>query len=47
VADELLDLLDYRRRVRDLYGEVRALRERDARAAHSLRPYFWGDTRLS
>jgi len=34
VADELLDLLDYRRRVRDLYGEVRALRERDARAAH-------------
>ena len=34
MADELLDLLDYRRRVRDLYGEVRALRERDARAAH-------------
>ncbi|TMC30344.1 MAG: DUF1684 domain-containing protein [Chloroflexi bacterium] len=34
MTDELLDLLDYRRRVRDLYGEVRALRERDARAAH-------------
>ncbi len=34
MADELVDLLDYRRRVRDLYGEVRALRERDARAAH-------------
>jgi uncharacterized protein len=34
VADPLLDLLDYRRRVTDLYGEVRALRERDPRGAH-------------
>jgi uncharacterized protein (DUF1684 family) len=34
VTDPLLDLLDYRRRVSELYGEVRALRERDARAAH-------------
>ncbi len=29
-----LELLDYRRRVSDLYDEVRALRERDAVAAH-------------
>jgi uncharacterized protein (DUF1684 family) len=34
VTDPLLDLLDYRRRVNELYGEVRALRERDPRAAH-------------
>jgi uncharacterized protein (DUF1684 family) len=34
VTDPLLDLLDYRRRVNELYGEVRALRERDVRAAH-------------
>jgi uncharacterized protein (DUF1684 family) len=34
VADALLDLLDYRRRVNDLYGEARTLRERDPRAAH-------------
>lgn len=34
MTDSLLELLDYRRRVNELYGEVRALRERDARAAH-------------
>jgi uncharacterized protein (DUF1684 family) len=34
VTDPLLDLLDYRRRVNEMYGEVRALRERDPRAAH-------------
>ncbi|HEY3125659.1 MAG TPA: DUF1684 domain-containing protein [Candidatus Limnocylindria bacterium] len=34
MTDPLLDLLDYRRRVSELYGEVRALRERDVRAAH-------------
>jgi uncharacterized protein (DUF1684 family) len=34
VADPLLDLLDYRRRVTAMYAEVRALRERDPRAAH-------------
>ncbi|MDP9253199.1 MAG: DUF1684 domain-containing protein [Chloroflexota bacterium] len=36
MSDELLELLDYRRRVTDLYTEVRALRQRDARAAHKL-----------
>ena len=34
MTDPLLDLLDYRRRVIDLYSEVRTLRERDAGAAH-------------
>jgi uncharacterized protein len=34
VSDPLLDLLDYRRRVNELYSEVRPLRERDPRAAH-------------
>ena len=34
MTDPLLDLLDYRRRVNDLYGEVRAVSERDPRAAH-------------
>ena len=34
MTDPLLDLLDYRRRVSELYSEVRALRERDVRAAH-------------
>jgi len=34
VADPLLDLIDYRRRVNELYAEVRALRARDPRAAH-------------
>jgi uncharacterized protein (DUF1684 family) len=34
VADALLELLDYRRRVGALYTEVRSLRERDASAAH-------------
>jgi uncharacterized protein (DUF1684 family) len=32
---EYLDLLDYRRRVAELYAEVRALRERDPRQAHA------------
>jgi uncharacterized protein len=36
LADPLLDLLDYRRRVNEMYEAVRALRERDARAAHRL-----------
>ena len=34
MSDDLLDLLDYRRRVNELYTEVRSLRERDAVAAH-------------
>jgi uncharacterized protein (DUF1684 family) len=34
VTDAFLDLVDYRRRVSTLYSEVRALRERDASAAH-------------
>jgi uncharacterized protein len=34
VTDPLLELLDYRRRVNELYGEVRSLRELDPRAAH-------------
>ncbi len=34
MTDPLLDLLDYRRGVNELYGEVRSLRERDPRAAH-------------
>lgn len=34
MSDSLLDLLDYRRRVTELYAEVRSLRERDAAAAH-------------
>jgi uncharacterized protein (DUF1684 family) len=36
VSDALLDLLDYRRRVSELYAEVRSLLERDAAAAHRL-----------
>jgi uncharacterized protein (DUF1684 family) len=36
VTDPLLDLLDYRRRVDEMYGAVRSLRDRDARAAHQL-----------
>jgi len=36
VTDPLLDLLDYRRRVSEMYDAVRSLRERDARAAHRL-----------
>lgn len=34
MTDPLLDLLDYRRRVHELYAEIRPLRERDPRAAH-------------
>jgi uncharacterized protein (DUF1684 family) len=36
LADPLLDLLDYRRSVTEMYQTVRSLRERDARAAHRL-----------
>jgi uncharacterized protein (DUF1684 family) len=36
LADPLLDLLDYRRRVNEMYEAVRSLRERDAHAAHRL-----------
>ena len=36
MTDPLLDLLDYRRRVSEMYDAVRSLRERDARAAHRL-----------
>ena len=36
VTDPLLDLLDYRRRVDEMYQAVRALRDRDPRAAHRL-----------
>ena len=36
MADPLLDLLDYRRRVSEMYDAVRSLRERDPRAAHRL-----------
>jgi uncharacterized protein (DUF1684 family) len=36
VTDPLLDLLDYRRRVNELYDVVRSLRDRDPRAAHRL-----------
>ena len=36
MADPLLDLLDYRRRVNEMYDAVRSLRERDPRAAHRL-----------
>jgi uncharacterized protein (DUF1684 family) len=36
VSDPLLDLLDYRRRVNEMYLEVRSLRDRDPRAAHQL-----------
>jgi uncharacterized protein (DUF1684 family) len=36
VTDPLLDLLDYRRRTNEMYDAVRALRERDPRAAHRL-----------
>jgi uncharacterized protein (DUF1684 family) len=41
VPDPLLDLLDYRRRVGELYAEVRSLRERDPRGAHRR----WQDVR--
>jgi uncharacterized protein (DUF1684 family) len=41
VTDPLLDLLDYRRRVNELYTEVRSLRQRDARAAHK----WWRERR--
>lgn len=34
MADGLLELLDYRRRVSALYAEVRSLRETDPQAAH-------------
>ena len=34
MVDPLLDLLDYRRRVNELYGETRARRERDPHGAH-------------
>lgn len=36
MTDPLLDLLDYRRRVNEMYAAVRSLRERDPRAAHLL-----------
>jgi uncharacterized protein (DUF1684 family) len=36
VTDPNLDLLDYRRRVNELYAEVRTLRDGDPRAAHHL-----------
>jgi uncharacterized protein (DUF1684 family) len=36
LADALLDLLDYRRNVTEMYEAVRSLRERDAPAAHRL-----------
>lgn len=36
MADPLLDLLDYRRRVNEMYGEVRSRRERDPQGAHRL-----------
>jgi uncharacterized protein (DUF1684 family) len=36
VTDPLLDLLDYRRQVNEIYQTVRTLRERDPRAAHQL-----------
>jgi uncharacterized protein (DUF1684 family) len=41
VTEPLLDLLDYRRRVNEMYDAVRSLRERDPRAAHRL----WRDRR--
>ena len=36
MSDPHLDLLDYRRRVNEMYDTVRALRHRDPRAAHRL-----------
>jgi uncharacterized protein (DUF1684 family) len=36
LADPLLDLLGYRRRVNEMYDAVRSLREQDPRAAHRL-----------
>jgi len=36
VTDPLLDLLDYRRQVNEIYDAVRSLRDRDPRAAHRL-----------
>jgi uncharacterized protein (DUF1684 family) len=36
LADPLLDLLDYHRRVNEMYDAVRSLREQDPRAAHRL-----------
>ena len=41
MTDPLLDLLDYRRRVNEMYDAVRSLRDRDPRAAHRL----WRDRR--
>lgn len=41
MSDPLLDLLDYRRRVSELYAEVRSLRDRDPRAAYRR----WRDVR--
>jgi uncharacterized protein (DUF1684 family) len=36
VTDPLLDLLDYRRRVNEMYQAVRSERDRDPQAAHQL-----------
>jgi uncharacterized protein (DUF1684 family) len=36
VTDPLVDLLDYRRRLSEMYQAVRSLRDRDPRAAHQL-----------
>src|SRR5258705_3512217 len=36
MTDPLLELLDYRRRVNEMYEDVRSLRDRDPRAAHQL-----------
>lgn len=41
MSDPLLDLLDYRRRVTEMYDAIRAQRERDPRAAHQR----WRETR--
>ena len=38
MSDALLELLDYRRRVSEMYGEVRSLRARDAHVPI----IFWG-----
>ena len=36
MTDPLLELLDYRRRVSEMYRDVRSLRDRDPREAHQL-----------
>ena len=36
MTDPLLELLDYRRRVSEMYRDVRSLRDRDPRGAHQL-----------